>query len=276
MEFNIAFIGFGVVGQGLAKILLEQEKYLKEKYDFSFKVVAISDTMKGSWYRRSGLDLKRLLELVEEDGNLKGYGDAIEGWDSIKTIKDTNANLILELAWTDFKTGEPAITHVKTALQNKKHIVMTNKGPIALAVKELLSLAKENGVEMRFEGTVLSGTPALNLGLHNLAGAGITKAKGIVNGTTNYILSEMEKGLSYEDALKQAQKLGYAEADPTADVEGHDALGKIVILANTVMGANLSNDEPPCEGITKITAQDIVKAKEEGYRWKLIAGAEFS
>lgn len=274
MEFNIAFIGFGVVGQGLAKILLEQEKYLKEKYDFSFKVVAISDTMKGSWYRRSGLDLKRLLELVEEDGNLKGYGDAIEGWDSIKTIKDTNANLILELAWTDFKTGEPAITHVKTALQNKKHIVMTNKGPIALAVKELLSLAKENGVEMRFEGTVLSGTPALNLGLHNLAGAGITKAKGIVNGTTNYILSEMEKGLSYEDALKQAQKLGYAEADPTADVEGHDALGKIVILANTVMGANLSNDEPPCEGITKITAQDIVKAKEEGYRWKLIAGAE--
>ncbi len=274
MEFNIAFIGFGVVGQGLAKILLEQEKYLKEKYDFSFKVVAISDTVKGSWYRRSGLDLKRLLELVEENGNLKGYGDAIEGWDSLKTIKDTNANLILELAWTDLKTGEPAITHVKTALQNKKHIVMTNKGPIALAVKELLALAKENGVEMRYEGTVLSGTPALNLGLHNLAGAGITKAKGIVNGTTNYILSEMEKGLSYEDALKQAQKLGYAEADPTADVEGYDALGKIVILANTVMGANLSKDEPPCEGITKITAQDIAKAKEEGYRWKLIAGAE--
>lgn len=274
MEFNIAFIGFGVVGQGLARILLEQEEELKEKYDFNFKVVAISDSMKGSWYRRTGLDLKKLLELVEENGNLKGYADGIEGWDSIKTIKETNANLILELAWTDLKTGEPAITHVKTALENKKHVVMTNKGPIALAVRELLDLAKKNDVEMRYEGTVLSGTPALNLGLYNLAGSGITAAKGIVNGTTNYILTEMEKGLSYEDALKQAQELGYAEADPTADVEGYDALGKIVILANTVMGANLSKDEPPCEGITKITAEDIAKAKEAGFRWKLIAGAE--
>lgn len=274
MEFNIAFIGFGVVGQGLAEILLEQEEYLKKNYDFHFKVVAISDTMKGSWYKRTGLDLRKLLDLVNENGNLKGYGDGIEGWDSIKTIEETNANLILEVAWTNLKTGEPAITHVKTALKNKKHVVLTNKGPIALAVRELLDLAKENSVEMRYEGTVLSGTPALNLGLYNLAGAGITKAMGIVNGTTNYILTEMEKGLSYENALEQAQELGYAEADPTADVEGYDALGKIVILANTVMGANLSKDEPPCEGITKITAEDIVKAKEEGFRWKLIAGAE--
>ena len=257
MEFKIAFIGFGVVGQGLAEILLEQEEFLKKNYDFHFKVVAISDTMKGSCYKRTGLDLRKLLNLVNENGNLKGYGEGIEGWDSIKTIEQTNSNLILEVAWTDLKTGEPAITHVKTALKNKKHVVLTNKGPIALAVRELLDLAKKNDVEMRYEGTVLSGTPALNLGLNNLAGAGITKAMG-----------------SYEDALKQAQELGYAEADPTADVEGYDALGKIVILANTVMGANLSKDDPPCEGITKITAEDIVKAKEEGFRWKLIAGAE--
>ncbi|MHA1829658.1 MAG: homoserine dehydrogenase [Candidatus Heimdallarchaeaceae archaeon] len=276
MEFRIAFIGFGVVGQGLAEILVEQEEELKEKYDFSFKVVAISDKLKGSVFEANGLDLKKLLKIVKETGKIEDYPEGIKGWDSIKTITDTNSNLILEVAWTDLKTGEPAITHVKTALNHKKHVVMTNKGPIALAVKELLALAKENGVEMRYEGTVLSGTPAINLGLHNLAGAGITKARGIVNGTTNYILSEMEKGLSYDEALKQAQELGYAEADPTADVEGYDALGKIVILANTVMGANLRKDEPPCEGITKITAEDIAKAKEEGYRWRLIAGAELN
>ena len=274
MEFNIAFIGFGVVGQGLAEILVEQQEELRNRYNFDYKVVAISDTMKGSVYDENGLDLKKLLELVQETGKIEPYPKGTKGWDSIKTITETNANLILELAWTDLKTGEPAITHVKTALKNKKHVVMTNKGPIALAVRELLELAKENNVEMRYEGTVLSGTPALNLGLLNLAGSGITKARGIVNGTTNYILTEMEKGLSYEDALKQAQELGYAEADPTADVEGYDALGKIVILANTVMGASLHKDEPPCEGITKITAEDIVKAKEEGFRWKLIAGAE--
>jgi len=274
MEFRIAFIGFGVVGQGLAEILVEQKQTLKERYDFDFKVVAISDTMKGSVFEAQGLDLEKLLALVKETGKIEDYSEGIKGWDSLKTITDTNANLILEVAWTDLKTGEPAITHVKTALKNKKHVVLTNKGPIALAVKELLALAKENNVEMKFEGTVLSGTPALNLGLYNLAGSGITKAKGIVNGTTNYILTEMEAGLSYEAALKQAQDLGYAEADPAADVEGYDALGKIVILANTVMGANLSKDEPPCEVITKITSEDIKKAKAEGYRWKLIAGAE--
>ncbi len=274
MVFNIAFIGFGVVGQGLAEILVEQEDLLKKDYSFHFKVVAISDVVKGSVYDENGLDLKELLKLVKETGKIEEYPDGIKGWDSLKTITDTNANMILEVAWTDLKTGEPAITHVKTAINKKKHVVLTNKGPIALAVRELLDLAKQNDVEMRYEGTVLSGTPALNLGLYNLAGAGITKARGIVNGTTNYILTEMEKGLDYEDALKQAQELGYAEADPTADVEGYDALGKIVILANTVMGAKLGKDEPPCEGITKITADDIAKAKEEGYRWKLIAGAE--
>jgi homoserine dehydrogenase len=274
MDFNIAFIGFGVVGQGLAEILVEQKELLSKLYDFNFKVVAVSDTMKGSVYNENGLDLKNLLEIVKSTGKIETYQKGIKGWDSLKTITDTNANLILEVAWTDLKTGEPAMSHVKTALKNKKHVVMTNKGPIALAVRELLQLAKDNNVEMRYEGTVLSGTPALNLGLNNLAGSGITKARGIVNGTTNYILTEMEKGLSYEDALKQAQELGYAEADPTADVEGYDALGKIVILANTVMGASLDKDEPSCEGITKITAEDITKAKEEGFRWKLIAGAE--
>jgi homoserine dehydrogenase len=178
MEFRIAFIGFGVVGQGLAEILVEQKHILKERYDFDFKVVAISDTMKGSVFEAKGLDLEKLLSLVKETGKIEDYPEGIKGWDSLKTITDSTANLILEVAWTDLKTGEPAITHVKTALKNRKHVVLTNKGPIALIVRELLTLAEENNVEMRYEGTVLSGTPALNLGLYNLAGSGITKAKG--------------------------------------------------------------------------------------------------
>ena len=142
MEFKIAFIGFGVVGQGLAEIFVEQEAFLKEKYNFNFKVVAISDTMKGSVYDKNGLDIQNLLELVKSTGKIDSYQNGIKGWDSLKTITDTNANLILEVAWTDLKTGEPAMTHVKTALKNKKHVVMTNKGPIALAVRELLQIAK--------------------------------------------------------------------------------------------------------------------------------------
>ncbi len=273
--FKIAFIGFGVVGQGLAEILLEQKEELKNKYKFDFSVVAVSDKMKGAVYDKNGLDIQKLLNLVKETGKIDEYPTGLKGWDSLKTIKETNSNLIVEVSWTDIKTGEPAISHVKAAIESHKHIVMTNKGPIALVARELLALARANKIQIRFEGTVLSGTPALNLGMYNLAGSKISKVAGIVNGTTNYILTEMEKGLEYEEALKQAQILGYAEADPTADVEGYDALGKIVILTNVVMGGNLKKEQVPCQGITKITKQDIESAKKEGKRWKLIAGAEF-
>ncbi|UCE13467.1 MAG: homoserine dehydrogenase [Candidatus Heimdallarchaeota archaeon] len=274
MLARIAFIGFGVVGQGLAEILLEQKEDLKKNYGFEYSVVAISDKMKGAVYDEKGLDLQQLLNVVKTTGKIEDYPEGITGWDSLKTITESNANLIIEVSWTDINTGEPALSHVKAAIGCHKHVVMTNKGPIALAARELMSMAKTNGIEIRFEGTVLSGTPALNLGVNNLANSKITKIAGIVNGTTNYILTEMEKGLSYEDALKQAQELGYAEADPTADVEGYDALGKIVILTNVVMDGTITKDQVPCEGITKITAQDIEAARSEGKRWKLIAGAE--
>ncbi len=275
MIYNLAFIGFGTVGQGLAEILLDSEEELYEDYGFKFKVVAISDTLKGSVYHPNGIDLRKTLEMVRDGHSLNDYPEAATtGWDSLKTITESNADIIIEVSWTDLKTGEPALTHVKTALQAGKHVVLTNKGPIALAVNELEQLARENRVELRYEGTVLSGTPAINLGRYNLAGSKITMFQGIVNGTTNYILTEMEKGLSYEEALKQAQELGYAEADPTGDVEGWDAVGKVVILANVLMDQQITKDDVEREGITKITREDLKSALEQGKRWKLIASAK--
>lgn len=269
---NLAFIGFGVVGQGLAEILLQDKEELLSKYGFEFKVVAISDKMKGSIYNPEGLDLKTCLDLVNNNKSLEEYDNATyKGWDSLKTISESNAGIIIEVSWTDIETGEPALSHVKSALKLKKHVVMTNKGPIALAVDELLKLAKENKVHLKFEGTVLSGTPVINLGLNALGGSKITEIHGILNGTTNYILTEMENGLTYENALKQAQELGYAEADPTGDVEGWDAVGKVVILTNVVMNYPLAKNQVEREGITKISIEDVNKAKKEGKRWKLIA-----
>jgi homoserine dehydrogenase len=273
MVLNIAFIGFGVVGQGLAQILVSEAESLRRQRGFEFRVVAIADKVKGSVYDPRGLDLTKLLALVERGARLDEYPSSSKGLDSIKTITDTDANVIVEVTWTDLRTGEPAMTHIKTALARKKHVITTNKGPIALAAKELLSLAKKNGVQLRFEGTVMSGTPVISLGTRNLAGCQIRAVRGIVNGTTNFILTEMERGLSYANALAQAQKLGYAEADPSADVEGHDALAKVLILANTILGGSLVKDQVPCQGITGITAKDIQQAKAERKRWKLIAAA---
>ncbi len=274
MKWKIAFIGFGTVGQGFAEILLEKKKLLRERYGIDYTVVAISDMLKGSVYDENGLDLEKILGIVKAGRKLDEYPSGIKGMDALKTIRETDSNLIVEVTYTDVKTGEPALTHVRTALEEGKHVISTNKGPPVKAIEDLKKLADENNVFYGFEGVVLAGTPVFNLLEYCLAGNSIREVKGIVNGTTNYILTKMEEGMSYKEALKKAQELGYAEADPTGDVEGWDALGKIVILSNVLFDANLKLEDVPREGITGITLKDIESARSEGKRWKLIASSK--
>ena len=274
MDFKLAFIGYGTVGQGLTEILLEKKRMLEEKYDFSFSVVAISDLFKGSVYDETGLNMKKVLEIVKSNKKLDEYPSGIKGLDSISTIKDTVADTIIEVTFTDVKTGEPALTHIKAALQVGKNVVSTNKGPVVKQVADLLDLAEKNNASYGFEGVVISGTPVINLVKYTLAGNKINSFKGILNGTTNFILTKMEEGMSYDDALKKAQKLGYAEADPSGDVEGFDALGKVVILTNVVLGKKITWEDVERKGITEITVKDIESAKKQGKRWKLIGSAE--
>jgi homoserine dehydrogenase len=275
MAHKLAFIGFGVVGQGLAEILLEKKEALRQKEGFEATVVAISDFMKGSIYHPNGLDIEVALKILKETGSLENYPETPglkTGWNSLKTITQTNADTIIEVSYTDVKTGQPAIDHCKAAFESGKNVVMTNKGPVALAYKELSELAESKGVHWGFEGTVMSGTPSLRMPIVTLAGNEIKEIRGILNGTTNYILTKMEQeGVLYEDALKDAQELGYAEADPTSDVEGYDARYKIVILANHIMGIPLKVEDVTCKGITDISLKDIEEAKSEGKRWKLLA-----
>ncbi|MFC1566021.1 homoserine dehydrogenase [Candidatus Neomarinimicrobiota bacterium] len=276
MKTKIALIGFGTVGQGLCEILLSKEDYLKSKYGFEASIVAITDVLKGAVYCKEGLDIQQCLNLAKSNKSLEEYkceGSNCyceKGWDSIRTIKETNADIICELAYTDVKTGEPAITHCKTAFEIGKHVVTSNKGPAALQYSIIQKLAKNNNVKFMIEGTVMSGTPVLNLVNGPLAGCEITAIKGILNGTTNYMLSEMENGMTYTAVLKKAQELGYAEADPTGDVEGFDAMAKVIILSNVVMNAGISADEVDRQGIKNITPKMISDAKKENSRWKLI------
>ncbi|KPL19963.1 MAG: homoserine dehydrogenase [candidate division Zixibacteria bacterium SM23_81] len=273
MMYKLAFVGFGTVGQGLAEILLSKRELLSQHYDFQCSVVAITDIHKGSIYLKEGLDLERVLATVRETRRLDGYPGATVGWDSLKTIRDCGADIVVEVTYTDIETGEPAISHVRAALESGKHVVTSNKGPVALAGRELVQLADQKGGSFRYEGTVLSGTPALNLALETLAGVEIKEVRGILNGTTNYILSEMEKGKGYQETLKRAQDLGYAEAKPDADVEGWDALAKILIIANLLMGGNLKVSDVARTGITGISLQDVETARQNNERWKLIAHA---
>ncbi len=273
MKYNVAFIGFGVVGQGLAALLKDKKEFLKKKFGLEYTVTAVSDPVKGCVYQEQGLDLGALLALVESDGNLDKYEKGIKGWDSVKTITDTNANLIIEVSPTNIENGEPGITHIRKALSLKKHVITTNKGPIALFYRELAALARNNDVGLKFEGTVLSGTPAINLSLDALAGADVQEVKGIMNGTTNYMLTKMAEGQPYEAVLKEAQRLGYAETKPDADVKGWDAQAKALILANVLMDGDLKPSDVQTEGIINISVDDIQKANKEGKRYRLIGKA---
>ena len=266
---RLLFIGFGTVGQGLAELLIKKKDELEKRGGFDWTVVGICDPLKGSVYDPQGLDLEAALTAVKAGESLSGWSTGND-WDAQQMIFNADADAMLEATYTDIKTGEPATGYIRSALERGMHVVTTNKGPVALFTRELIELAQSQGVEFLYEGTVMSGTPLLNLVRETLPGCEISEMRGILNGTTNYILSEMEAGLSYSEALKQAQELGYAEAVPDADVLGWDALAKVTILANVVFGASLKTTDSPCKGITEITTGDISAALAKGKRYKLI------
>lgn len=275
ITYKLALIGFGTVGQGLAKIISNKKAEL-EALGMNVQIVAISDPIKGSIYDPNGLDAKLLLKTVQNGKTLDTLSAPYTGWSTLYTIEKADIDTVVELAYTDLKTGEPALTHMETALKRGLNVITTNKGPIALHYDKLMKLAKENNAHLRIEGTVMSGTPTLLFGSEHLIASGITKIEGILNGTTNYIITRMMEGKSYSEALHEAQELGYAEADPVGDVEGYDAAAKVVILANLLMKQSLKLQDVSREGISKLTPEDIKKAKEENECVKLIGRIECS
>jgi homoserine dehydrogenase len=272
---RLALIGFGTVGQGLAEVLQSNADALAASHGFQAIIVAVSDLQKGAVYHPDGLDAAALLE-AGRAGDLALYPECsglVRGLDSLATIQQSNADTIVEVSYTDLKTGEPAFSHIRAAFEAGKNAVTTNKGPVALGYRSLAEQASRQGLYFGYEGTVMSGTPALRLARTALVGCTISEVHGILNGTTNFILTAMESGASYAAALAEAQRLGYAEADPAGDVEGFDAAGKLVIIAKTILGAAIDMDDVARTGITGLKPADINAARTAGERWKLIARA---
>lgn len=274
MRFRLALVGFGNVAQSFAKILVERRAHLKRQFDFDYKVVAVADSIKGSVMSHRGLHLERLLSLVQEKGSIRDYREGTKGLSGIETIARTDADVLVEATWTNIEHGEPGLSHIRKALRKGMHVVTTNKGPIALAYHELAALARRRGCHLRFEGTVLSGTPAISLATEALAGSTVNSIRGILNGTTNYVLDEMAAGRTYAQALRMAQELGYAEADPSSDVEAWDSAAKITILVNVLMGGKIRPSDVRRQGITEITPEDIGDARAKGKKIKLVAKAD--
>lgn len=271
---RLILVGFGTVGQGLAEILHEKADELARNYGFVPRIVGVATGRRGIIAHQDGLSLADLLQAMRS-GGLQHYPDVAGLWRDFTSaeqmIRSVDADVLVEASPTNLQTAQPALAHFHAALETGKHIVTANKGPIALAYPALRDQANEQGLYLRFEGSVMAGTPVIATGMELLAGCQILEARGIVNGTTNFILTRMESGMSYEAALHEAQQLGYAEADPTADVGGWDAAGKVLILMAALFGKTASLHDLSVEGITGITADDVRAAQAAGERYKLIA-----
>ncbi|GAB4469472.1 MAG: homoserine dehydrogenase [Anaerolineales bacterium] len=270
---RLFMIGLGNVGQGFLTILIEQMEFLQDQYGLTLDVVAVNDLRLGSVADSKGIPLHLLLTAATK-GNLTDLPTEKKGLSAEEMLDTLDYDVLVEASFTDLRTGEPASGYIRKALSACKHVVTTNKGPIALHYSELQALAEKNGVQIGYEGTVMSGTPAIFLGMNWLRAAQIQRIQGIFNGTTNFILTKMEEGKEYAQALAEAQRLGYAEADPTGDVEGYDAAGKVVILSNVLMGKSIAMQDVERQGITHLTSADIRQAQHEGKRWKLIGTLE--
>jgi homoserine dehydrogenase len=257
---RVALVGLGSVGRGVAQMIA--------KKDLGITLTGIADSKSGSM-DPDGLDIENILLMKKK----KGYcGD--QTISATTVIKKADYDALIEVTPTNALTGQPAIGYIKTALLRKKHVVTSNKGPIALAYKELLLLAEKKGVALRYEATVAGAIPIMHTLEHGLAGNEILALYGVLNGTCNYILSRMgAEGLTYEQALMEAREMGYAEADPTYDVQGIDAAIKLVILANTIWGNGTQLSDIDRTGIDLLTPDALRLAENQGCTIRLIAEA---
>jgi len=268
---RIILIGCGVVGQSFAQILMHREAELVKNYGFHPRVVAIVDRG-GAAVNPKGLNLENMLSLKAERGTVAlSSENGHAGMSALNVIESVETEAMVEVTPTNIKDGEPALSHIKTAFKSGKHVVTTNKGPLALALPALTELANYNKVYLRFSGTVGAGTPVLDLAKKCLLGDRIISIRGILNGTTNYILTEMdEKRVIFQQALEKAQKLGYAEADPSMDVDGFDAACKLVIMANWIMDKKVTLKDVKIQGIRNVKLQALEEAAKKGCTVKLI------
>ena len=264
-------IGCGVVGQSFARILIRREAELVKNYGFHPRVVAMVDRG-GAAINPKKLNLEKMLSSKVEKGTVaanREYGRL--AMSALDVIESVEAEVMVEATPTNIKDGEPGLSHIKTAFKTGKHVVTTNKGPLALALPVLTELADYNKVYLKFSGTVGAGTPVLELAKKCLLGDRIVSIRGILNGTTNYILTEMdEKYITFQQALENAQKLGYAESDPSMDVDGIDAACKLVIMANWIMNKKVTLRDVGVQGIRNVTPQALEEAAKRNCTMKLI------
>jgi homoserine dehydrogenase len=273
MKYNLALIGFGNVARALARLLLRKQDLLKSQHDVTFSFTGIATGRHGFAVNPDGLDIEESLRFVESGKSIFPLS-TFQVSDSLSVIQHSQAHVMFENSPVNTQTGQPALDHIRTALELGMHAITANKGPVVHGYRELTALARTKGKVFGFESTVLGGSPVFSVLRETFPLAELSSFKGILNATTNIILSRMENGESYEDAVKYCQSVGVAETDPTNDVDGWDAAIKVAALITVLMDTPFTPQQVNPTGIRGITSDKIAKAKAAGKRYKLVCSAE--
>ncbi|MEM1628622.1 MAG: hypothetical protein QXP02_01000 [Desulfurococcaceae archaeon] len=270
-NIRIVIIGFGNVGRSLAKILSFKKPVLEKKYGIYLSVVGVVDS-KGMIIKENGLSSYELLKLCElPRSGIRTYGEnAYDYVDLDLLYKITQPDIHVELTPSNYETGEPGLSNLLFALNRGVNVVTANKAPLVLGYEEIMNLAKAKGVYVKFRATVMGGTPLIDM-LLNIRSPEIEEIRGILNATTNFVLTTMHNELiDFDEALQKAKILGIAEADPRLDVEGYDAAAKLVILSR-ILGKPVSMDKIKRDSLSKVKLRDVINAMRNNHVIKYIA-----
>lgn len=272
---RISVVGLGTVGQWLLRALDSDAVRLARRYGVAFTVVGVANAHDGFIYDEDGLDIPTILGLRSGGGSIADH-PGVSHWPSaIEGLGASEADVLVEVTGSPVE-GEPGFAHMREALGRGMPVVTSNKWPVALHGVELAELARSGGIAFRAESTVMSGTPVLAPLVEGLAGTRPVALRGILNATSNFILTAMANGRSYDDALAEAEAAGLAERGVEADIDGSDAMAKTMILAGLVFGRQLRPEQVVRSGIAAVTRSQVDEARAAGASIRHVATLEFS
>jgi homoserine dehydrogenase len=275
-HYNLALIGFGNVGRAFARLLERKQEQLRTAYGITYAITAIATGRHGAAIHPGGIPGTQAAAHVEAGGSLADFSAGPAPADMIELIRTCGADVLFENTPVNYESGQPAVDHLEAALRAGMHAITANKGPVVHAYRTLTELAREQQRKFLFEGTVMDGAPIFSLFREALPAATLYGFRGVLNSTTNLILTLMEQGQSFDEAVAYAQRIGIAETDPSGDIDGWDAAVKVAALITVLMDTPFKPQQVQRQGIRNISLSEIERARAEGKRWKLVCSARRS
>ncbi|MCP4538034.1 MAG: homoserine dehydrogenase [Chloroflexi bacterium] len=269
-------VGLGNLGRRFCEILLEKETFLRRRYKLDLRLIGAADSRGAAYDPVMGLALDKVASIKQAGGTIADYpGVGAYGLQALELVTTAKADLLLEASSVNLDQGaEPGLTCIRTAMKRGMHVVTPNKGPLVVAYQELHDLAQTHNVQLRFDGTVAGGLPALNIGQRDLRGAVIHRLEAVPNLSTGYVMDLLADGLSWSEARERAHQTGALEGDGLWDLEGWDAAAKLVIMANSSLDHAARMEDVVMTGVTTLNTDVLRAARERGERYRLLARAE--